>query len=159
MGTSRMRAGRHDIPRHTTNPKVTRIVRLQINLTTEIQSVSVTWQQVLYQDGLDYLGTVTTPRYTTLRIINVRVYFDWNLTNNAGNPGLSVIETSTGTEFTDIPTGGISVANVGMLFSFPTRSYTASDADTNPICTIGFVYTAGASTNVNVYADFLVEFQ
>jgi len=68
MGTSRMHAGRHDIPR----PKVTRIVRLQINLTTEIQSVSVTWQQVLYQDGLDYLGTVTTPRYTTLRI-NVRV--------------------------------------------------------------------------------------
>jgi len=162
IGTARISAVAHDIPRFTANPKVSRIVRLPLVLTEMINTITPTYNDISMADG-KYYGVITLPpvRYLTMRVSAVRVYMDVGNAQQGSTYGLAVTETLSVITYSDIPASGISIAAVGMLFSFRTRSSIVPVGTVTPLCSITTTtpIPVGPTNMVNVYADFTVEFQ
>jgi len=118
------------IPPRVQNPRITKVVRLDLLLTNADPTKQISYQLLSQQDGIDYLGG-STFRYKNMRVDKTRVFLEnYPTTSTVPQPNLVVSELRTAYTAEDRPVIGNSYAAIGLQFSLPTRQFITAADDT-----------------------------
>jgi len=159
IGTVRLSArGGTDIPPHTVNPKVIRVVRIGGQLITATPSYTLTPNKISLQDSTDY-GISPTLRYLTVRVIQARVYLE-SPPATATQPAIGVVLTDLFSDavFADRPVAGATCATTGCRFCLAVRQTEFAAGIATAIATVASDGAIPAGTIIQFVLDVTVEF-
>lgn len=147
------------IPSHIAAPSIQRVVRLVVVLTSGIPNFIITYDVLARQDGLDYLGTLTS-RYVTMRVTQARFWAESpnSLSVSQSPYGLIVVESDSSFSVRDRPTTGARLNAIGLRFPFSVRSNILNVSSATAICQISCDVPIAATTNFVVTVDVTCEF-
>jgi hypothetical protein len=155
----KLRVSGGDIPSHTAAPVVTRVIRYIATLTSVTPTVTISYANLAYQDGQDYLSS-SVARYVNMRVESLRAYAESpNSLSVSQQPyGLIVTESATGYVVKDRAITGARVSAVGLEFGLTVRSSIVSAASATAVCVLACDQTIAASTDFVVVLDVTVQF-
>jgi len=136
-------------PIHATDPSVTRIVRMTSQYTGALYSSNISGQADINQDSLDYLGSTSNPRYHSVNIQKVEVWYSSSgEPTNGLYPNLLVTDALSGTTVADTPNGGVDFAHVAIRPCLEGRMRNALQTSTNPIVVVELGPSPGSNGTV-----------
>jgi len=147
-----------EIPVHTRNPRVTRVVRFNGNLNSAAPSFAVTYAFIATQDANDY--SIATSRYLELRVQQVRAWVESPSGLSVAVPTFGAVLTETGTGYSVNDRGltGSQYSRTGFRFSFALRSAIVLATSTTSVVTLTTDNTIPATTLLPYTIDITVEF-
>lgn len=146
------------IPPHTTNPRVTRIIRIYSFLTSASPVLNIAYGALGQQDYQDY-GMLTF-RYRFMRVKQVKAWLEVpnGLSVAVQIPTLVLTETATGFRTTDRGIAGSRYAKTGLTFSWSVQQAVVATNSGTSIFQISTDVTIPASTFVPITMDIVCEF-
>jgi len=150
----------NDVPQHTVDPSVMRVVRQLVQLTFGAPTYTCTANLISIQDATDYTGSATL-RYTTVRIVSAKIWFEMPPASlTLGSPSLLVTDaTASLAQFRDTGTLGQQYAKVGYQMPFSLRHQVLACTDTTPLFRVDSDQSITTGQVINVVVDTLVEFR
>jgi len=146
------------IPDHTSNPRVTRIIRLYTFLNVTNPTIPVSYGTLGTQDSTDY--SVAAFRYSNMRVTSVKCWLESpnNLSVSVTPPTLILTEGFSGYRTSDRGLAGSRYAKSGMDFSWTIQQSIVGTNSATVIFTVSTDITIPSSTNIPVTIDVVCEF-
>ncbi len=131
-------------PQYVPNPPITRTVRLKTAYNGTAISTTTSYANIAAQDASDYTGQTTVLRYSQMRILKVSAWLA--LTNQGATPvGLDIVDSATGTNFTDEALPGVDYAAISYRPSLYSRSTYFSTSSTSGAVGVNVGASTGAA--------------